>query len=131
MELAPLVIEWEGKSYNCRRVTIGDYSAIREAIRRDRLRALPPDCSAEAVGRTIGVPVLQGEMADFIVSREGVAFLLYRCCHAMDQRFTQEMADAMVLANDKFVSYFLIESKVIEGNPTKPNDGPPASSPKA
>jgi len=125
MELALLTFDHDGVERRSRCVNVSDYSAIREAIRRDRMRALPAAPSAEVVAMTVSIPVLSAELSDFMLSVEGQVLLLFRCVQAMDQRFTLEMAEAMVWAEDPFVQRLLVESKVI--NPTPPTGEPPNS----
>lgn len=126
VDLALLEFMFDGKPRKSRRVTLGDYSAVRERIRRDRLTALGMRASAEMLGIAVGQPVLRQEMTDFMFSEEGQAFLLFRCVHDVDQTFTEEEAWQMVVQDDPFVHRLLEESKII--SPPTPPPSQPGSS---
>ena len=113
MDLALLTFTFDGKERKARRVTLGDYSAVRERIRHDRLGALGPRANAEMIAIAVARPVLRDEMTDFMFSEDGQAFLLYRCVHEVDETFTEPEAWEMVLSDDPFIKRWLQESKII------------------
>ena len=125
MELAPITFTYDGTDYTSRRVTIGDFAAMREHIRRSRIGALPPGSGADALAKTVAAPVLNDEMSEYMLSPEGQQFFLFRAVHAMDQRFTPEIAERMVFERDPFVQRLYVESKII-ADPTSSSNGPGA-----
>ena len=117
-ELEPLTFEWAGKEWKARRVNLSDYSAIKEAIRRERLSLVAPGAACEVLALVISQPISNEELFGFLVGLQGQYLLLYRCVHAMNESFTPENAERMVFDGDPFVKRLLEESKII--NPTKP-----------
>jgi len=118
VELSPITFEHQGKEYKCRRITVGDYSAIRERIRRDRLAAVPPGASPEITAIVIARPVTNDEISDYMISTEGQAMLLGRCIKHYDQTATQQMVDELVMSNDPVVIRLYRESGVLPPDPT-------------
>lgn len=103
-----------GKERNCRRINIGDHAAARAKLRRERIDALsgPGGGSPMAIGAAVAVPVSPEEEIDFFYrSVTGLAFVLYRCVHDIDQTFTEEEAGQMVLENDPFLDRLYSESR--------------------
>lgn len=126
MELDFLTFSYDGKERKCRRINLGDYSAMRERIRRERMDALGQHPDPATVGATVGQPVTQAELFERMLDVEGNAFLLYRCTHEVDETFSMAEAEAMVLAGEPFVQRLYEESKLI--NPPEPTSSPGSSS---
>lgn len=117
MELDFLTFSHDGKERKARRVNLGDYSACRERIRRERLTALGLRASEGAIAKTVAQPILRDELMEFMLSEEGQALLLFRCVHNVDPTFEEAEAERMVIDDDAFVMRLLIESKIISPPP--------------
>ena len=116
MEL--LTFTFEGKERKARRVNMSDYAAMRETIRRERMDALGMHPAAEALAAVIAARITPIELSDRIMSLEGGAQIVFRCVHGIDETFTKEEADRMVLDEHPFFTRLYVESKLI--NPTVP-----------
>ena len=127
VELALLTFEHDGKERQCRRINLGDYSATRELIRRERMDALGQHPDAKTIAATVAQPVTAEELMERMFEVEGNAFLLYRCCHEVDETFTREEAEQMAMEEHPFVMRLYEESKLITVNPTRQTESPEAS----
>ncbi len=114
-----LSFEFEGNEYTSRLVTVGDFAAIKELIRRQRLSAIS-NKNVDLQAAVISRPVPYSEVMDMLFSVEGQALVLYRCVSAMNESFTKDMADRMVMEDNPFLKRLLTESKVIEADPLEP-----------
>jgi len=121
-----LSFELDGKQRKAQRVRISDIGAVREAIRYERRQAAL-GVSPEAMGVLLAQPVKESELWDYIMSATGTALLLFNCVNRVDQTFTREMAEKMVMEGHEFVMRLFVESHLI--NPTKPKDSSKNSSP--
>ena len=112
-----LTFELDGSERKARIINLADYAALREKIRRERVEALGLHPASEALAMTVSQPVSGPEFFDMVVGLEGQAFMLYRAVHAVDQTFTPELAERMVMEEHPFVMRLYVESKIFV-NPT-------------
>lgn len=112
MRLNP--VEIDGKEV--RLVNISDWAAIREFIRKDRLKALGPHAGAEVYGHTAAQPVSSSEIHEFMLSAEGATILLQRC-----GEFTAEEAYEIVMDSPEDLTEWYLASGLIGGEDEQPD----------
>ena len=126
MELDFLTFTYNGVERKCRRIKLGDYSALRERIRRERVDALGQHPDPATIAATVAQPVTGAELFERMLDVQGNALILHRCAHEVDETFSFAEAEAMVLDGDPFVQRLYEESKLI--NPPEPTPSPGSSS---
>lgn len=92
-------LELDGKTYQCGHVTSADRAALREHIRRERIKAIQDACKgdtlnarAETIARASAIPVGDMELFSFMATEEGMIYLLWRGLRAKNPSFTLDHA---------------------------------------
>ena len=85
------------KEVQVRPVNLGDYDAVRDKIRQERIAAVPNMGGRDALAAVISAPILNAEVTDWMDSRPGLAFLFSRCCN---NKIPMEQIGEMVMGDD-------------------------------
>ncbi len=110
---APILFKWQDTEYEVRRFSLaaGDFAAVREKIRRERLNSLPPHAGSEVYAKTVAQPVPEEEAFAYLLSNEGIAWAITRC-GVEEGSVTIDTAERMVLGECPDIRRWLTESNL-------------------